>query len=156
MARTYTDEQRAEGVALCLEVGMAEAHNRTGIPKPTLSRWLTPEQQTEMAERFQQKTAAATEASRQHWAELRAVMVDEAGDVAQRLLRLIADHTGDLAPSSPRDAKDLATAMAILVDKAQLLSGDATSRPSMPWSKAEVVAEAAERAEGLRVIEGGG
>ena len=155
MARTYTDDEKAAAIDLTVHVGPTEAGSRLGIPKSTLANWLTPDQQAEMAERSTAKTRAATEAHSRRWAEVRAAMVDDAGDCARRLLAVLADNVDSLVPRSARDAKDLATAMAILIDKAQLLSGDATSRPAMPWDRDEVVADATVRAEGLRVINGG-
>ena len=71
MARTYTDTQRAEARALCVEVGMDEAHQRNGIPKGTMSRWLTPDERTAMRQRGEAKTAAATEARKRQMDEQR-------------------------------------------------------------------------------------
>jgi hypothetical protein len=55
-------------------------------------------------------------------------MVHEMGDVAQRALEKVKDC---IDAEKGRDAKDYATTMAILVDKAQLLSGGATQRTSL-------------------------
>lgn len=146
----YTDEQRADAVTLCLEVGMAEAHDRTGIPKPTLSRWLTPEQRAEMAERFQTKTAAATRAHAQTMEQRRAALASDLMDDVQKIrTQLFAPcverkamivsqgkeqgsevEVVDIERERPTfgDQQRIMTTLAIAVDKVQVLTGEATER----------------------------
>lgn len=149
----YTPEQRAEAVALAVEVGTTEAASRLEMPKSTLNGWLSDEDRAQMRARSAAKTSAATEEATRRWALVRAELVGEAGDCAKALLALIRDHVEELAPRNARDAKDLATAMAILVDKAQLLDGGATSRPALPWDPDAVKADAEARVVALRPVE---
>lgn len=150
MARTYTDDERADAVALVLEIGMAAAHERTGIPKPSLSRWLTPEQHTELAQRFQSKTSAATATHAADMAARRATLASDLLDDVQRLrAQLFApcverkvvtlagskDEVGtwelvDIDRDQPTFAeqKAIMTTLAIAVDKVQVLTGEATER----------------------------
>jgi hypothetical protein len=66
------------------------------------------------------QTEAAHEGVRLAWAQRRSTLVDRFGEIAELLLdRIKADDS---------DPRGNATALGILVDKAQLLSGSATSR----------------------------
>ena len=145
----YTDAERAEAVALCVEIGMKAAHERLDIPKATMSRWMTPEQREQMAERFRSKTSAATEAHALAWAERRGPLTDKLGRVAElavdKALELI--EVGKL-----RDAKDAMVTAAVGIDKAQLLSGDATSIVKTPWDPERVKAYADEEGEKVRPL----
>ena len=58
----------------------------------------------------------------------RHVRDDEVGRAAELALNEVVKS---IETGNPKDAKDLATTMAILIDKAQLLSGGATSRPNV-------------------------
>lgn len=150
MARTYTDQERADAIALCLQVGMAEAHDRTSIPKPTLSRWMTPEQRAQMAERFQSKTSAATEAHalslEQRRLALAGGLMDDADQLRAQLFapcverKVVTLSGGKDAPASAevvdveldqptfRGQQSIMTTLAIAVDKIQILTGEATER----------------------------
>lgn len=130
MARTYTDTQKADAVNLYVEHGLAEAHHRTGIPKVNLKRWANTQgvDTAAIGERASAKTAAATQASQQRWADLRAAMADRSGDMATRVLAVCEQYLEELVPTSVRDLQSLATTFGILVDKAQVLSNGATER----------------------------
>lgn len=78
------------------------------------------------------------------WAERRAVMVEEIGATAHMALQQCVNAT---AKGYGRDAKDFATTLAILVDKAQLLSGDATSRHDVTDPRRRLAAMQDELAE---------
>lgn len=68
---TYTPEQRAKALELVVEQGTAHAHQVTGVPKSTLSRWCKAAGvDTETTARA--RTAAATEATRARSAEVKA------------------------------------------------------------------------------------
>lgn len=130
MARTYTQPEKADAVALYVEHGLAEAHHRTGIPKVNLKRWANTQgvDTAAIGERASAKTAAATQASQQRWADLRAAMADRSGDMATRVLAVCEQYLEELVPTSVRDLQSLATTFGILVDKAQVLSNGATER----------------------------
>lgn len=123
--RSYTDEQRAEALALYVELGAAETARRTGIAKGTVMSWAS---RSGLAMHATEATRKATEASALKWAQRRQQLVHDIGAVAELALRQaqVSVETGHA-----RNAKDFATTMAILVDKAQLLDGAATSRTAL-------------------------
>jgi transposase-like protein len=150
----YTDDQRAEAVDLYLQHGLADTHHRTGIPRATLRLWLQKagHDPADVAVHTGQKTQAANQATRERWETLRLTMADRSGDIASKLLEIVADNLDELKPRNAGDAKHLATAAAILIDKAQLLTGGATSRPEAPWDPERVKAYAVEEGEKVRPI----
>lgn len=119
MATTWTPEQRAEALQMLRdEIGTQETSRRTGIPPGTLSRWA---KTAGIVSPNAAQTAGANEAVRLAWTKRRGDLVDQLGQVAAELLEKARS-------ADPRDAQSLMTAVAIGVDKAQLLSGSATSR----------------------------
>jgi transposase-like protein len=120
--RRYSPEQKAEALALYAEVGAAEAARQTGIAKGTLQSWA---HRTGVATTCNEQRQANVDALKAKWDERRQEMIHEIGAVAQMAL---ARTEQAIATSRSREAKEFATTMAILVDKAQLLSGAATSR----------------------------
>lgn len=141
---TYTEEQRRAAVELYLEHGGAEAARLTGIPKGTIRSWAS---RGDAATQRAENQDAAIAASRRRWEERRGDLVDRIGEAAD----LALDQTiTALTAADAKVAKDSATTMAILVDKAQLLSGGATGRIATDAEKATAVAEGRER--GLRLV----
>lgn len=150
MARTYTEDDKANAVALCIEVGPTEASKRLDIPKSSIASWLTPDDQVVMAERVTAKTRAATEArARQLDAERMALALDLMDDIGRLRAQLFdpcverkvvtlagsKDETGsweivDIERDAPTfsDQKAIMTTLAIAVDKVQVLTGEATER----------------------------
>lgn len=64
MARTrYTKEQKAEALALCDEIGVQEASEKTGITKNTLYMWRSKGSQTTPANQESPKPQPETEDS---------------------------------------------------------------------------------------------
>jgi hypothetical protein len=118
MAR-WSEAKRSEALQLLRDqVGTQETARRTGVPAPTLSRWAAAEGiESPNAER----TASANEATRLAWVQRRGQLVDRLGDVSAELLEKARN-------ADAREAQAFMTAVAIGVDKAQLLSGSATSR----------------------------
>ena len=119
----------------------------------TLSRWASAEG-IDVAQRAEAKTREATEAARRKWAEVRADLADQSGDAARRLLAIISDaiDSGELKVGTARDAKDAATAMAILIDKAQVLVGDASDITAHVGLQAQVLEQAEAQATHLRAV----
>lgn len=143
----YTDADREHACALALELDdVAEAARRLGLSRQLLHQWLAKRGLTvNTANR-----RANAEAVRASWEERRAAMVDRMGDVADKALNLVDERidAGDV-----KAAKDGATTMAILVDKAQLLSGGATGRVYVPPQHAgQVIGDA--RTVGLSLVAG--
>ncbi|MDP1804536.1 MAG: hypothetical protein Q8K72_05170, partial [Acidimicrobiales bacterium] len=92
-----------------------------GVSRGTIYRWAR-----EAGARLDtSRTAAATAGASARWASRRAGLADEIGEAAQKALELCSSNLDD---GAVRNAKDAALAMAILVDKAELLAGNATSR----------------------------
>lgn len=133
---SYTDDQRAEALALHLEHGTAEAARRTGIPTRTIIRWAGDAGQTAHAtrERTEEARAAAAQAVSAVWADYRSREAAAAGAAATAARRAVVDavHEGDGS-----NARNLAIAYGIMIDKAELLSGNATSRIET-WAQTEL------------------
>lgn len=79
----YPAEQRAEAVTLLREEGMAAAHDVTGIPKGTLSRWAKAEG-IDLGDEARARTATAVEAVR-----------ERAARAAVDTVKLLEDHLGE-------------------------------------------------------------
>lgn len=120
MPSKFTDEQRKQALELVREgVGYREITRRTGVSRSTISTWAREAGiDTEKAD----QVAAAAEANRVGWHKRRGELIDRFGDLAELMLERTE------ACNESADAKNLITAAAIAVDKAQLLSGSATSR----------------------------
>lgn len=84
-----------------------------------------------------EKTMAAHDGARLSWAARKADMADKIGEVAAKALAVCASS---LDEGDPRSAKDAALTLGILTDKAQLLTGAATSRPATVDPAAAVAA----------------
>ena len=93
MARTYTDTQKTDAVNLYVEHGLAEAHHRTGIPKPSLRNWARAagHDTATLGSRAASKTAAATEAKTITLEARRVVLAENLmGDVERLRMQLFA------------------------------------------------------------------
>lgn len=124
MARTYTDTQKTDAVNLYVEHGLAEAHHRTGIPKPSLRNWARAagHDTATLGSRAAEKTRAATQAHLDDAAEKRALLGRELLDAARiHVARSIAADNG-------KDAQHYMTAGAIGLDKFRLEQGEVTDR----------------------------
>ena len=146
----YTSEQRAEAVALADQYGPAEAARRTEIPRRTITSW------RDSAQADTEKTAAAREAGAERvanaWSDFRAQEALAAGAAANRMRREA------LEASTERNAGLLRArviAYGIFIDKAELLSGQATERIQV-WAESEVDRELREAMRQLedRIREG--
>ena len=105
----------------------ASVAKAAGVNPTTLYRWAKKDEVDLSARHGAQpeKAATATEGARRAWAGRKATMADEIGEAAQKALTVCAYM---LDVEDVRKAKDAALTLAILVDKAQLLSGAETSR----------------------------
>ena len=72
-----------------------------------------------------QNTEAATKAARLRWETRRLELAHQLGEQAEEALRRTAH---EIQSGKTGDAKNMATATVILVDKAQLLTGGTTNR----------------------------
>jgi transposase-like protein len=120
--RSYTAAEKAEALELYRTDGPTIVEERLGIPKGTIAAWAA---RTGTQTVCIETTAARVVAKRLKWEERRADLADDIGNLA----RIALERATRLAEEgNTREAKDLATTMAIAVDKAQLLTGAATSR----------------------------
>lgn len=131
--RIYTDDEKHRALELYVEHGLAEAVAQTGIPKGTVSSWV---ERTGLQTHADEQTAAAIEASKLRWEERRLDLAHEMGRVAELALKVAGEQ---LEAGKPRDAQAAATTMAILADKAQLLTGGSTSRGELTGQRQEVI-----------------
>lgn len=151
--RSYTDQQRADALELYVEHGLAEAARLSAVPRGTLSSWaVRAGLQTDAAAAAAQREQ--TEAARARWAE---VLQADREELAGRLLAevhtlldqvqepttyyrvvTLSGGTGvgasaevvpvDVPHPLAKDQQARVAAVAALVDKLQLLTGQATER----------------------------
>ena len=136
---SYTDTEKAEALNLYDEHGTAEASRRTGISGTSIKRWAA--QAGRVVQTSTQKTATARAANaarvQQAWGDFREGEALSAGAAASVVRKALLAAVENL---SARDARELAVTYGILIDKAELLSGNATERIEH-WAESEVDAE---------------
>lgn len=149
----YTDEQRAEALALYVQHGAQRAADETRISKRSILRWAN---DASLSQARAEKTEAARDMLAKRHAEmreeLRVRLLEKALDALERMDEVHVDYRGkdaqmvtwDIAPSGA--FKDYATGAAILIDKYRLEMGEHTAR-------AEVTNESAIDAEVRRLVD---
>lgn len=164
----YSPERKTEALLLLAEVGRTEAARRTGIPAGTIAAWgsrcgvSAPVEQP--GRRAQVEATAITIAQRkatlaermltkaeQILAQLDAPMIEKSVKVVglgrnKGSQVEIVDVRYDRPPTA--DQKRIVDAVAVLVDRVQLLTGGATSRPEVLGG-----AEPAPRGQLVSVVE---
>lgn len=137
----YTDAQKAAALDLYPEHGTAETSRRTNIPARTITRWARDAglMSQANAEKTSEARAAGAERVAQAWGDFREAEAMGAGATAIRLREAIMKALAD-PKSTAVDAKNLAITYGILIDKAELLSGQATERIEH-WVESDVDAE---------------
>lgn len=139
MPKPLPAKKRAEGLRLYAELGLAEAHRRTGVGKSTLRRWAKLAGiLVDDAERTRAATEASVAVKAQVQAELREglriKLLEKAHDLLGRMDAPHVEFKGNHAnqveyPIAPAGAvKDYAIAFAVLLDKYRLEVGEATGR----------------------------
>jgi hypothetical protein len=136
MASRYTDEQRQQVLTMWPELGTAETERLTGVEARTVLRYVTEAglMTADRQERTAEARAAAAERVTNQWADFRASEALAAGAAANRMRREA------LEASAERNAnllKARVVAYGIFIDKAELLSGQATQRIQL-WAESEV------------------
>lgn len=150
----WTPSQRHAALRLLAEVGKAEASRRTGIPAGTIASWGARSGVSAPSAEAQRPALAAkaiTVAERAITvAERKADLAERMLTEAEAMLRQLHNPTIERKPMTVSDGRDLGShieiaevhydqpptadqkriveAVAILVDRVQLLTGDATSR----------------------------
>lgn len=146
-ARRWTDEQQAEALALHRSHGPAEASRLTGIPKGTIASWAR-RQGVETNAPVEREAAveSAVLAAEQRRLDLANNLLGDVQGLRRRLFAPIAYahvktvNGGKDAPADvetvwvdcdqpvPADQLRLVQAVGVLIDKVQLLTGEATER----------------------------
>jgi transposase-like protein len=121
--RVYTPDEKAQAVAHYLEHGLAEAHNRTQIPRATLQDWARKagHNLADISGHTAEKTRAAVAAHQANAAEIRALLQAE-------LLAAARIHVAKSLTADGKNAQHYMTAGAIGLDKYRLELGEATDR----------------------------
>jgi hypothetical protein len=120
--RTYTDTEKSEALTVYEQCGPCHAAEVLGIPKGTIMGWAI---EAGVRTRSIENKSAAVKASSLAWEQRRLELAHEMGAAADQAL---AEARAQLDEHATSKAKDAALTMAIMVDKAQLLTGAATSR----------------------------
>jgi transposase-like protein len=132
----YTAEQKQQAVNLYTQHGTAETARQTGISPTSIKRWAA--QAGATVQTNTQKTvkarAAAAERITVHWSDYRSQEATAAGSAATRLRRQIVEAS-DAGNANLLRARTIA--YGVLIDKAELLSGQATERIEV-WAESEV------------------
>jgi len=123
--RQRSPEQKAEALRLPAEVGKAEAARRTGIPAGTIASWGVRNGITAPDTNCTRTAVAAASVA---WADRRVTLGEELGRIATLAARRMTER---LEADKTTGVRDLAATVAVLVDKAQLLTGGATARTEM-------------------------
>jgi hypothetical protein len=133
----YTDTQKAEAIDLYEEIGMAETSRRLGIPKRTIGNWVRAADRVVRAnpEKIAEMKAQNAQRVQQTWADFREAEALSSGALASRMRTRIRDSVE--AGEAGREIQALVTAYAILIDKAEMLSGQATQRIEV-WAESEL------------------
>jgi hypothetical protein len=118
--RTYTAEEREAALAVYAEEGAGEASRQTGIPRGTISCWAF---KAGIKPVDPAKNAALLAQRQAELAQWRQDIADKLYVAAERFVRETEE-----AEATTTDKKNLITAAAIAIDKAQLLTGAATGR----------------------------
>jgi len=131
----YSEQQRSNAVQAYTEHGAAEASRRLKIPARTIRDWANKAGVVAVADTKKTETARATQERRitEKRAKLRELMLDQAIDLMGRMNQPHIDFKGTGAQQveypTPRsgDVRNYAVAVAVLVDKFRLESGDPTA-----------------------------
>lgn len=141
--RSYTPDEKADALAAYVEHGPREAATMTGIPASTIASWA---RRGGVQTRCIENASARVRAQQVAWEERRLNLAHEIGATAAMALEATRVN---IAAGMVRDAKDAATTMAILVDKAQLLTGNATGHQQHSITRDHVLTDARQRALSL-------
>ena len=132
----YTEEDRANAVAVWKEHGTAEAERRTGITGRTITRWA--KAAGEMSQDMTQKTstarAHAAEKVALQWGDYRSGEAAQAGAAAAHIRRQVIEASDE---GNHLLLRARSISYGILIDKAELLSGNATERIE-GWAESEL------------------
>jgi len=132
----YTDELKTEAIRIYQEAGAAEAARQTGASTRSVLNWAS--EAGVVSQAGQEKTAEARAVGADRvanaWADFRAQEALAAGAAANRMRREALDASTERNASLLRAR---VVAYGIFIDKAELLSGQATQRIQV-WAESEL------------------
>jgi transposase-like protein len=133
--REYTEEFRTEALALYQQVGASEAARRLHMPAPTLTSWA---RRAGVQSDAGPTTRAAIEQAKLTNEQRRERIITKLYEQAERLIDRMHEPQTDYKGQQAREVrfdeaqadavKNLGAAVKDLLDRAELLSGQATSR----------------------------
>lgn len=130
MARRYTDEERALCRAVYEARGAKEAAGECGIKLNTVRGWVSRYGWRVSTNRRDELRENAGNAAIE-WNARRTALANELGGAAERTLQVITNALEAGTVTTDQAIR----AIAVLIDKAQLLSGGATTRPDLDGAK---------------------
>lgn len=133
--KRYSWDAKAEVLAVYEANGPAEAVRSYGVSKTTVQRWARESGLSTSAETKRQ-TEAALDSLAARRLRIRDKLAERAEEMLDRMGEAMTMYVGSGASPVPVEVdrpsagvcKELATTAAILIDKLQLVAGDATSR----------------------------
>ena len=172
MARTYTADEKARARAIYEADGLAASVDRTGIPKGTISGWVTRERwKTHHPEKTRAATATKLAEVDSRRADLALGLMDDIARLRDQLFAPCVERkvvtlagsryeTGtwevvDIDRDQPTFAeqRSIITSVAIAVDKVQVLTGEATQRIEHKGSPERTPEQERELAKVLHLVE---
>lgn len=140
----YPEALKQEALRLLAEHGVAEASRQTGIPAGTIASWGS---RLGVKAPSVEQIAVLNAATAELWQKRKLAMGERLGAVAEKMLQRIDERINDDRTAGVRD---LAASMAVLIDRAQLLTGGATTRAEVVERTPEAEAEVAKVLELVR------
>jgi hypothetical protein len=140
MGAAHPPEVRQHALSLFPQHGAAETSRLTGVPERTISDWASKAGIVAPADAEKTRAARAGSAERvqRTWADFRENEALSAGAAANVLRARIRTLIEQAAPG--REVQAHAIAYGILIDKAELLSGQASQRIEV-WAQTEIDVE---------------
>lgn len=139
----WPDDVRGRALALAVEHTAETASAETGVPAATIRSWL------KLSLDAVRPYLPAELQSARSWHEARGPILEALGPVAAQTL---VAYARAIEQDRGRDARDLAVSLGIMIDKAQLLAGEATSRTDarVLHASTDAAGRRAEEIAGLR------
>jgi hypothetical protein len=135
----YTEAEKQKGLDLYQSSGPKAAAETLGTSERTIHRWAAAAGLIEPVTDVEQKTRAARAANAERvarvWADFREQEALASGALAARVRGEIRERVD--RGEAGKDLRDLAVTYGILIDKAELMSGQATSRIEV-WAETEL------------------
>lgn len=132
--RIYSEAEKSEAVVASKELGIEVMSDRLGVTTRTLTRWRESAQAAHI-DAVKAAPPVGIVADSLTYRERMPLLANRLGAMAQLALEHVPEH---LEAGQPGKAQQAMTTAAIAIDKAQLLSGNATSRTEHGSTPAEL------------------